>query len=431
MLVLLSPRLWGAHLLALVALVATLMLGMWQLDSWQAQREASAMDLSRLDPVPLADVLGPDDRFPGDKVGQPTVVEGTWLPEGTVYVSGREHDGVEGYWVLTPLAIGGVDDPALPVVRGWTPEVDQAPAPPRGTAELVVWLQPGEGTGQVDDDRSDDVLPQVRTADLIQHVDQDLYGAYGIVADEVAPGDWPTGAAALNDGTQGLAPADLDQLPQGDSTAGLRNFLYAIEWFLFAGFVVFLWWRWSQDEIRLEAEVRRDLAEGGVATEPGVPGATAVLTAATARRRLARRRSTVSGVNRPLTAYRVMAYIVGVLLVVLCLIGVPLANFDGTGMWGLFSSTPAWVSPGSGLQEFGEAITHNLGVAHGWLYMGFLISAFYLARQEGWEAGFTLVTLLCGTIPGVSFWAEHRAVKRVRADEAADREAERAAADAG
>ena len=54
----------------------------------------------------LADVMGPDDPFPGDKVGQPVVLEGTWVPDGTVFVSGRERDGADGYWAVTPLAIG-------------------------------------------------------------------------------------------------------------------------------------------------------------------------------------------------------------------------------------------------------------------------------------------------------------------------------------
>lgn len=124
--------------------------------------------------------------------------------------------------------------------------------------------------------------------------------------------------------------------------------------------------------------------------------------------------------NRNLAAYRVMATVVGVLLVVLILIGVPLANFDGTGMWGFIGSTPSWVTPGSDVQHVGEAITEYLGVAHGWLYMIFLISAFLLALKEKWEIGFTVVTLLCGTIPILSFWAEHRATKRVRLQEAAD-----------
>ena len=120
--------------------------------------------------------------------------------------------------------------------------------------------------------------------------------------------------------------------------------------------------------------------------------------------------------SRNLTAYRVMATIVGVLLVVLCLVGVPLANFDGSPMWEVFDSTPAWVTTGSHANELGEVITTYLGVAHGWLYMIFLLSAFLLSRRARWDLPFTLVTLVCGTIPLVSFWAEHRATQRVRAE---------------
>lgn len=102
-----------------------------------------------------------------------------------------------------------------------------------------------------------------------------------------------------------------------------------------------------------------------------------------------------------LLRYRVMASIVGVLLIVLCLVGVPLKYFTDQG---------------TGTHQAGEWITTNLGVAHGWLYMIFLLMAFMLSRIARWQIGFTLVTLLCGTIPVVSFWAEHRATARVRAE---------------
>ena len=128
-----------------------------------------------------------------------------------------------------------------------------------------------------------------------------------------------------------------------------------------------------------------------------------------------RRPDRLAAVSRNLTAYRVMATIVGVLLVVLILVGVPLANFDGSAMWGIFDSTPAWVTAGSDINDLGEMITTYLGVAHGWLYMIFLVTAFMLARRERWEPAFTIVTLVCGTVPVLSFWAEHRATARVRA----------------
>ena len=130
-----------------------------------------------------------------------------------------------------------------------------------------------------------------------------------------------------------------------------------------------------------------------------------------------------SSLPRPVASallrYRVMANVVGVLLVVLILIGVPLANFDGTAMWGIFPSTPAiWVQ-GSQPHAVGEWITTVLGIAHGYLYMLFLVMAFLLSRRAAWPIAFTLVTLLCGTVPILSFWAERRATARVRAEHGA------------
>ena len=115
-----------------------------------------------------------------------------------------------------------------------------------------------------------------------------------------------------------------------------------------------------------------------------------------------------------LIRYRVMAWIVGVLLIVLVLIGVPLANFDGTSMWGIFGSTPVIWADGTQAHAVGEWITSFLGVAHGWLYMIFLVTAFMLSRRAGWPMRFTLVTLALGTVPVLSFWSERRATAQVR-----------------
>lgn len=227
-----SPRLWGAHLLALVLLAGTIGLGLWQLGVWREHRDAKTSDVTKAAAKPLQDVMGPDDPFPGLMTGHRVVLSGDWVPEGTVYVSGREHGGVKGYWVVTPVAVGGEGAPAMPVVRGWVAHLDDAPAPATGPVTLTGWLQPPEGDlGVSDDNPADDVLPQLRIADVIQHVDQDLYGAY--VVDQ-APG-------------AGLQKASLEQLPDAGTLTGLRNFLYGLEWWVFGGFVVFIWWRHIQE----------------------------------------------------------------------------------------------------------------------------------------------------------------------------------------
>ncbi len=108
----------------------------------------------------------------------------------------------------------------------------------------------------------------------------------------------------------------------------------------------------------------------------------------------------MTALHPALTRYRVMANVVGVLLIVLVLVGVPLKYL-----------TEAGTSP----QLAGEWITTYLGIAHGWLYMIFLVMAFWLSRAARWPVGFTVTTLLCGTVPILSFWAERRATRRVRA----------------
>ena len=108
-----------------------------------------------------------------------------------------------------------------------------------------------------------------------------------------------------------------------------------------------------------------------------------------------------------LARYRALANVVGVLLIVLCLVGLPLNEAHLVD--------PAWFPVGSDAQQVGDAISTYLGVAHGWLYMLFLLLAFVLSRRARWTSGFTLVTLICGTVPILSFWAEHRATQRVRA----------------
>jgi surfeit locus 1 family protein len=229
-------RYLGFHMLAFVLVGSAVALGMWQYDSWQARRSAEAEDLTQRAPISLASAIGPDDAFPGNLVGQPVSVQGTWVPSGTIFVSGREQDGKEGFWVVTPLEIDG-GSAALEVVRGWTNTLADVPSAPTGPAEFIARLQPPEGTGEIDPNPNDKVLVQLRIADAIQHVDQDLYGAYGVLNAKLSPA------------TDGLVLADLEQLPNASRFTALRNFLYAIEWWAFGLFAAFIWWRWLRADV--------------------------------------------------------------------------------------------------------------------------------------------------------------------------------------
>jgi surfeit locus 1 family protein len=241
---LLAPHMLALHALAVLATVAAVLLGVWQYGAWQTGREDQAA--ARVDAAPraLATVMTADQAFPGDAVGQPVDLAGRWLPGSTVYVADRELHGRRGIWAVTPVEVCPSGSrcegrPAMLVVRGWAPSVADAPAAPTGPVRVTGWLQPGEGSGVGDPDPADDVLPELRIADAIQHVDQDLYGGY-VVARRVTP----AGAA-----TAGLEAVTPSSLPEAAATTSLRNLLYALEWWVFGGFAVFIWWRWCRDEL--------------------------------------------------------------------------------------------------------------------------------------------------------------------------------------
>ncbi len=95
-----------------------------------------------------------------------------------------------------------------------------------------------------------------------------------------------------------------------------------------------------------------------------------------------------------LTRYRAMAWIVGVLLVALVLVAVPikyLADVEG----------PVTV----------------LGTLHGWLYFIFFLTAVDLAVRARWTLRETVLIVVTGTVPILSFYAERVATRRTRTAE--------------
>jgi surfeit locus 1 family protein len=231
----------AVHVLAVAAVLAAVLLGRWQYGAWHEGREDRAAALVNAAPRPLDAVMTSDQAFPGASVGRPVQLSGRWLPASTVYVADRDLDGRDGVWAVTPVAVctsACGSAPAMLVVRGWAASAQDAPAAPSGRVRVTGWLQPGEGSGLSDPDPSDDVIPEMRIADAIQHVDQDLYGAYG-VAEQPAPG---------------LEAASLEQLPEVGALTSIRNLLYAIEWWFFGLFAAFIWWRWLTEAPESESE---------------------------------------------------------------------------------------------------------------------------------------------------------------------------------
>ena len=98
----------------------------------------------------------------------------------------------------------------------------------------------------------------------------------------------------------------------------------------------------------------------------------------------------VPKVRAALIRYRVMAYTVGVLLILLMLFAVPMKYFGNDDRW------VTW-----------------FGVPHGWLYMLLILTAIDLGRRVKWSIRNVILIALAGTIPFLSFVAEHIARKDV------------------
>ncbi len=95
-----------------------------------------------------------------------------------------------------------------------------------------------------------------------------------------------------------------------------------------------------------------------------------------------------------LTRYRVMAYTTGVLLVLLCLSMIAKYGLDISGA---------------------ADVTRVVAIAHGWLYVVYLVVAFDLGSKAKMPVGRQLWVLLAGTIPTAAFFVERRISRELEA----------------
>ncbi|MER7592998.1 SURF1 family protein [Streptomyces hydrogenans] len=239
-----TPRWWGINLFVLLAIPFCVFMGTWQLGKFE-DRVDSHQDAERKSATstpaaaPLASLL-PVDK---ETSGRATEARGRYGEQ--FLVPDRELDGKSGAYVLTLLRTD--DGRSLPVVRGWLPAGAEAPAPPSGEVTVVGALQASENQG-TKGVRAAGGLPEgqlgmISAASLVNVVDDDVYDAWMTLTDSPA-GLTPVPAAAA-------AGTGLD-------AKAFQNLGYTAEWFVFAGFVVFMWFRL----LRREAEAARDEALG-------------------------------------------------------------------------------------------------------------------------------------------------------------------------
>lgn len=80
-----------------------------------------------------------------------------------------------------------------------------------------------------------------------------------------------------------------------------------------------------------------------------------------------------------------------------------------TGIWLLVLVAEIIAKYGFGVQHL-----NWIGIVHGWVYFVYLLMAIDLAIRVRWAPVKTILTLLAGTIPFLSFYVEHIRTKEVR-----------------
>ena len=245
----LRPRFLGLLALVLVLCAAFVWLGRWQLGVAESTAHREAVELARSQaPAELSTLIQPHAPFRGDLSSRPFTATGHYDPDGQLLVSERRLEGQPGFWVLAPFVVDG-SGATLPVVRGFVADAGSAPPPPAGTLTIAGGLAPGESP-------SPDPVPsgQIGSVDLSQLVNTwpgELYNAFGFVEGE----DPAATASALT-----TVPT-----PIGETGVQWRNAAYAVQWWIFALFALWMWARMVRDETRRE----RAAATPGAEAEPG------------------------------------------------------------------------------------------------------------------------------------------------------------------
>jgi cytochrome oxidase assembly protein ShyY1 len=225
---LLRPRWLAWHAALLGVLISFTTLGIWQLDSFEHNRPATADRAA----VPIDRLTRPGGRLVGDDVARRVTAQGRYDVARQLLVPGRERDGRPGYLVVTPLRTAtGV----VPVLRGWVPAATSpAATPPSGDVTVTGRLQRSEP----------------RDASRVDPLDPLPAGRLAYISSVSLLDTWPYSPDELVDGyvvssrespAPRAAPARVVAETPDAGVGRWRNLAYALQWWLFAGAAMFFY----------------------------------------------------------------------------------------------------------------------------------------------------------------------------------------------
>ncbi len=225
------PGMLGLHAFAVIAVVACTVMGLWQLGVYDSRQEHERAESRTVPRVALEGLWGPDDPFESRLNQRPVTIRGQFGPaDQQVWVVGKSQGDQVGVWLLAPVVVDGA---AIVVVRGWAPAIVPFPDVPAGDVMLDAVLQAGESGGVALDPTSRQI-GSVRIPALTNELPYDLYSGYAI-----------SSSPQVSGGLE-LADRPTAEVPW---TTGLRNLAYALQWWVFGAFALFMWWRMATESV--------------------------------------------------------------------------------------------------------------------------------------------------------------------------------------
>lgn len=231
------------------------LLTQWQFEQSTANQPRDHAETES--PVELTDHFEPGVPMMSDQADQSVNFTGTIQPEHTVQVESRVDEGNLGLWLVSSATVDGAPEQYnIPVAWGWIPDEIEADTEEIQTLfedatgvaadepmELQGRLISAEGPTPNTDHFAEPVRTQMlASSQLVNLWDQNLYAGY--VVAETFTVDGVEHTISGQTGIDGVAVAPQ---PEEQEVAWL-NIFYAVEWFIFAVFSLYLWWRFVRDD---------------------------------------------------------------------------------------------------------------------------------------------------------------------------------------
>jgi len=219
--------------------------GFAALGQWQLSRsfDAGAAPVEQTETErPLSVVGEPQHPVAADTTGQLVSFEAEFVANDYVVLSDRINLSGPGFWVVGHAIVD--TGASIAIALGWAETADDAAdaiaelqqdPPPRAIEGRYLPTESPQETDFENGQRSVLAVPELVN---VWSVPPDgVYGGY-VVASK--------------------APAGLDEIdsprPISEVSLNLLNVFYAIEWVIFAGFAIFLWYRLVRDALEEETE---------------------------------------------------------------------------------------------------------------------------------------------------------------------------------